>query len=153
MDAHWIKQFWFQGENIFKGNMQIELYDLKNENTKMQKALEGVNSIEEVAINLKTIAQDFDGYTLEQGNIAGTNDNILKGFFSSTAVKTMAGPIRGTQGVYAFIITEKTVSNDEKIEDAKKNLSQEPKMSAKQWTESTLKKILDVKDTRYKFYN
>jgi len=120
---------------------------------KMQKALEGVNSIEKVAINLKTIAQDFDGYSLEQGNIAGTNDNILKGFFSSTAVKTMAGPIRGTQGVYAFIITEKTVSNDEKIEDAKKNLSQEPKMSAKQWTKSTLKKILDVKDTRYKFYN
>ena len=122
----------------------------------MEKAIKGASSMEQVAINLKTIAQDFNGFSADQSNIPQVgNDDILRGVIASSKVKEIVGPVEGINGVYCFMITKREADKSAKMEikEIKDGLVMTPKQSAKQWTENALKKMVDFKDTRYKFYD
>lgn len=143
-------------EDVRDKATRLAMNDKKAKQIKAQfdEALKSSKTIQDLASNLKSIAQPFENINFNSGSLplAG-NDPVLVGYVCGIKEKTMSEPIITKEGV-TVIIVESTIAPQmaADISNDKMMMYAQEKNQIYSTMLETLKKIKNVKDLRNKFY-
>lgn len=121
---------------------------------KMQDALNGATSLDQVAQKLNTQVIDIPYQTFISPNVTsiGMEPRLLGYLFGSEKNK-ITGPIKGQAGVFVFNVTALDEAKaPEKLDEVKLRMVQQVASGSEMRATEALRKLADIKDMRYKFY-
>ncbi|MBI1222824.1 MAG: hypothetical protein GC180_09500 [Bacteroidetes bacterium] len=122
--------------------------------TRINDAMAPDKSIEQLAIDMGAIVNNAPNTVFSNPNLPFIgNDPALVGAIMGAEVNKMYGPLETTNGVYAFIVTnrqENPFQGDLKQEQLKMINETGNQITGRAF--EALKKMADIKDYRYKFF-
>lgn len=121
---------------------------------KMEEAMKGASNVQQIAEKLGVQPLDISYQLFNNNSVTSVgNEPRLLGYLFGSEKKKIVGPIKGSSGVYVFIVEnveEQKAPQD--LSEAKQRILNQATGSADMRINDALRKAADIQDFRYKFF-